>query len=60
MSDKFIFAMYVIGIVTVLQGIAWFLGINGQIWAFTSLVIGVIAGAVLKVSIDVKNKKKVE
>lgn len=47
MNDKSVFAMYVIGVVAVLQGIAWMLGFNGVVFAFTSLVIGLSAGAVL-------------
>ena len=47
MNEKTIFAMYVIAIVAINQGIAWFLGFNGAVWAFTSLIIGLTSGAVL-------------
>lgn len=39
--------MYVIGVVAALQGLAWITGRNGQVFAFTSLVIGAISGTIL-------------
>jgi len=47
MNDKTIFAMFVIAIVAILQGIAWLVGYNGAVFAFTSLIIGLASGAVL-------------
>jgi len=41
------FAVYVIGIIAAIQGGAWYFGHNGQVFAFTSLVIGLTVGSVL-------------
>jgi len=57
MEDRIIFAMVVIAIVAMLQGIAWACGLNGQIWAFTSLIIGAIAGAILGFTYTPKTTK---
>jgi len=46
-NDKTTFAMFVISIVAILQGMAWLLGFNGAVFAFTSLVIGLSAGVIL-------------
>jgi len=54
--DKDKFALTVIGTVAVLQGIAWFCGFNGQVFAFTSLIIGSITGSVLGFSFGLKKK----
>ncbi len=48
---KILFAMFVIGIVTALQVFAWHSGIDGTVFAFTSLVIGAVAGSVLGFSL---------
>ena len=45
--DKYIFGMFVIGIAAALQGAAWALGKNGLVFAFTSLIIGSVAGSIL-------------
>jgi hypothetical protein len=47
MKDKLIFGMYAIGIVAGLQVFAWYMGLNGRIFAFTSLCIGATVGALL-------------
>lgn len=47
LESKHIFAMYVIGVVAGLQCAAWLCGYNGTVFAFTSLVIGAIAGTIL-------------
>jgi len=47
MNDNTIFAIFTIGCVTAMQIIAWAVGFNGQVWAFTSLLIGLIAGSIL-------------
>jgi len=41
------FGLGVIGIVAILQSLAWICGFNGQVFAFTSLVIGGISGTIL-------------
>lgn len=46
--------MYVIAIVAALQGIAWYLGYNGAIFGFTSLIIGLTAGSLLGLSFKPK------
>ena len=45
--NKTTFAMFVISVVAILQGMAWVMGFNGAVFAFTSLVIGLVSGAVL-------------
>ena len=47
MTDKMIFGMFAISIVAILQIVAWIMGFNGQVFAFTSLCIGAIAGSLL-------------
>ena len=47
MNEKTIFGIVICCLVTVLQLVAWCMGFNGQIFAFTSLIIGLTAGAVL-------------
>ncbi len=59
MNDKQQFGAILIGSVVTLQLAAWILGINGQIWAFTSLIIGLIGGAILGwKKTNAKNKTK--
>ncbi len=57
MQDKMIFAIFVIFIVALLQAAAWTFGINGQVWSFTSLIIGAVAGAILGFSYTAKAGK---
>ena len=45
--EKIHFGMFVIAVVAILQGIAWLTGRNGTIFAFTSLIIGAVTGAIL-------------
>jgi hypothetical protein len=45
-SIKVKFGGFVIAVVAILQGVAWYCGKNGTVFAFTSFVIGGIAGAV--------------
>ena len=47
MNDKTIFAVFVISIVAILQVVAWIMGFNGGVFAFTSLIIGLTAGVIL-------------
>ena len=47
LDQKIKFSMFLIAVVAMLQGIAWYLGYNGQVFAFTSLIIGLTAGSVL-------------
>ena len=47
MNEKTIFAMFVIGVVATLQGVAWYVGYNGTVFAFSSLIIGLISGSIL-------------
>lgn len=56
MNDKQQFAAIVISVVAILQGIAWIVGINGAVWAFTSLVIGLVAGSILGFTVNVKKE----
>jgi len=45
--DKIDFAAIVIIVVGMLQGIAWYQGKNGVVFAALSLIIGLTAGAIL-------------
>jgi len=56
MNDKTIFAIFAISCVTFLQVVAWTMGFNGAIFAFTSLIIGAIAGSILGFSITKAGK----
>ena len=47
MNEKTVFAIYIISVVAVLQVVAWLMGFNGAVFAFTSLIIGLSAGVVL-------------
>lgn len=47
LDQKIKFSMFLIAVVAGLQGVAWYLGYNGQVFAFTSLIIGLTAGSVL-------------
>jgi len=47
MKDKLKVGCYVIAIVAGLQLYAWHTGHDGQVFAFTSLVIGAIAGTMM-------------
>ena len=54
MEDKMIFAVVVILCATGLQIGSWIMGFNGTVFAFTSLLIGAIAGSILGFSINKK------
>lgn len=47
MNEKMIFGMFVIAIVAIIQGMAWIIGYDGAVFAFTSLIIGAVAGSIL-------------
>jgi len=53
MNEKMVFGMFVIGIVAGLQVIAWIMGFNGAVFAFTSFIIGGITGALLKINLNI-------
>lgn len=48
---KAIIGMYILSIVALLQLVAWYFGFNGQVFAFTSLIIGGITGTLLGFSL---------
>lgn len=48
---KYIFGMFTIGVVASLQGYAWYSGVDGTVFAFTTLIIGTVAGSILGFSI---------
>lgn len=54
MDQRFVFGMFVIVVCAALQAMAWYLNINGTVFAFTSLIIGLTAGTLLGFSIDIK------
>jgi len=56
MNEKIIFAMFVIGVVAALQSVAWYIGFNGAVFAFTSLIMGTIAGSILGFSFSLNRK----
>ena len=55
-----IFGMFVIAIVAGLQVVAWVMGFNGAVFAFTSLIIGSVAGTVLGFKLNVEKYMKNE
>lgn len=42
----YLFAAYTLSLIAGMQVIAWYLHINGQVFALTSLVVGGIVGAI--------------
>ena len=58
MEEKYAIALIIIGCMTVLQISAWIIGANGQVFAFTSLIIGGIAGSLFGFSLSSKVSKK--
>lgn len=56
MNEKIIFAMFVIGVVASLQVYAWHSSYNGAVFAFTSLIIGLVAGSILGFSLKLPPK----
>jgi len=58
MNEKIIFSMFVIGVVASRQGVACYIGCNSTVFAFTSLIIGTIAGSVLGFSFKSLIKQK--
>jgi len=57
LDDK-TFGVIVIIIVAVIQLMAWYSGHNGQVFAFTSLIVGLIAGKLLGFSLNHVPPKK--
>ena len=51
MDDKTVFAIIAICLVTFIQLVAWHGGHNGQVFAFTSLIIGLIVGKILNIAL---------
>ena len=47
MDQRFQFGCVVVVVSAGLQSFAWYLGFNGQVFAFTSLIIGLTAGSLL-------------
>ena len=45
MNVKYIIALVLIGLCSVTQWVAWAFHYNGQVFAFTSLIIGAIVGS---------------
>lgn len=58
MNDKQQFATILIILTASMQITAWIMNKNGAVWAFTSLVIGLVAGAILNLKIHVKDKSE--
>lgn len=51
-SNK-IFGMFSISIIAILQLYAWYMGHNGVIFAFSSVIIGGVVGALLGIKINI-------
>lgn len=51
-SNK-VFAIISVGIIAGLQFYAWYSGHNGYVFAFTSVIIGGIVGAILGIKINI-------
>jgi len=58
MNDKTIFAMFLIMVVAALQIVAWICDIDGQVFAFTSLIIGLVGGSILGFSFNARGGAK--
>jgi len=54
--DKTTAGVCVIGVIAMLQCVAWYLGKDGQVFALTSLVIGGITGTIFGFSIGLKKE----
>ena len=54
--DKTTFAAFVIGIAAILQGIAWYLDLNGAISGAIMGIIGLSAGSILGFSMKFMQK----
>ena len=58
MKDKMIFGMFLIVVVAALQIVAWICTFDGQVFAFTSLIIGLTAGSILGFSFNAREGAK--
>lgn len=56
MDQRFQFGCVVVVVSAGLQSFAWYLGFNGQVFAFTSLIIGLTAGSLLGFSFNISKK----
>ena len=54
MNDRMIFSLVAITVVGAIQIAAFAVGMNGQVFNFTTLIIGAIVGSVLGISINLK------
>ena len=48
---KYAFGGFVITVVAILQGAAWYIGFDGAVFAFTSLIIGGVVGSIFGFSL---------
>jgi len=56
-SNK-VFGIIAIGIIALLQLYAWYCGFDGYVFAFTSVIIGAICGAILGFTINLNGSIK--
>jgi len=56
LTSKEKFGMFAIGVVATMQGVAWLLGYDGQVFALTSAVIGGVTGVILGFGIKKANE----
>ena len=54
MNERMLFGLIVIAIVAGLQVVAWIMGFNGTVFAFTSFIIGAIAGSILGIKLNMR------
>lgn len=53
--DKYTFGIIVIVIVAAMQLTAWYIGENGTVFAFTSLIVGLVVGKILDIAVKKKS-----
>jgi hypothetical protein len=58
MNDKMIFSLICIGIIGLIQVVAFLTGHNGAVFNFTAIIIGAIVGSVLGFTINLKGSVK--
>lgn len=58
MSDKMIFSLICVGIVGLIQVVAFLTGHNGAVFNFTAIIIGAIVGSILGFTINLNGTVK--
>jgi uncharacterized membrane-anchored protein len=55
--DKSVTGLIIVGLMVILQGVAWYFGKDGAITGLISLIIGGIAGSLFGFEIGIKKAK---